>query len=231
MFLHSCTSCAFCAHAYLNRFRSHRHFAHMSASVHASLFMCSLRVNSCRAAPGLQEWKVFTSQGAHAALGRHISLLSLQRERARVRVSSRCCQRSARMSWEKCRAKNRMPCHAHKERQSPDDTFLCQISVIKMPPSPSVGKYLKLGARTEGRRVMLCDIRYEKVCLCTSLSVQIFGITSKSSSLVLTLPAELKMFFDTEIANTIIWWVLNGPAVTTVQYHCLSLMNEAFIGQ
>lgn len=51
---------------------------------------------------------------------------------------------------EKSQPKNRMPCHVHKERQSPDDTLVCQISVIKIPPSHRVGRHLELAAGQVG---------------------------------------------------------------------------------
>lgn len=112
-------------------------------------------------------------------LERHISHLFLQRECARVRVSSDCRRHSLHMIC----TKNRMPCHSHKERQSPDDTSVCQFSVIKMPPSQLVGRHLQLalgiegwwwgcGAVPEDLEVWLCWW-----CLCTSLSLQVFGIS------------------------------------------------------
>lgn len=100
-------------------------------------------------------------------LGRHISLLSLQREREEVRVSSDCCQRSVQTIGEKnLSPKNRTPCHVHKERQSPDDTLVCQISVIKIPPSHRVGRHLELAAGQVGVEGWRCGCSHADEVQC-----------------------------------------------------------------
>lgn len=117
--------------------------------MHARLLICSLRAStppSCRAAHGIRECKVFASQGVHIREA-HLSLVTSKGAcwgQGFIRLSS------AQTMGEKCRPKNRTPCHAHEERRSPDDTILCQMAVIKMPSSQPVGRHLELAARGEG---------------------------------------------------------------------------------
>lgn len=150
-------------------------------------------------------------------LARHISRLSLQRERARVRVSSRC--RLAHEIWEREKKNAPLKIGGCPQEERWEISFRAKILLVVMRSWHS-GTF---SVKQVGQGWFSCGLGgVSKIFR----EFEMFSDHYISSCL-----SRQPVFFHIEMANRIIWWVPNGPAVTNVLYHSLSLMKEAFIGQ